>query len=122
MTTSKPLKLTRPEPTEAEVLASIIVYLTAQQRLGRVVWFSRMNTGAGKLQYGNGTSQFMRFGFKGCPDILGQLPCGRLLAVEVKRPSGRVSEDQASFISKAANSGAVAFVARSVDDVARVMA
>jgi hypothetical protein len=77
-----------------------------------------MNSGAGKFLYPNGqTSQFMRFGFPGMPDILGQLKDGRLLAVEVKRPSGNVSAEQRDFIDRARKDGALAFVARSVDDV-----
>ena len=41
-----------------------------------VVWCERMNSGAAKV--GN---RFIRFGFKGCPDVLGQLRDGRLLGV-----------------------------------------
>lgn len=115
----KPLNLTRPEPTEADVLSAIKTLLRTHPR---VAWFERMNSGAGRLQYANSkTSQFMRFGFPGCPDIIGQLKCGRALYVEVKRPSGRVGPEQAAFIEMAARHGAVALVARSVDDVVRAL-
>jgi hypothetical protein len=108
-------RLTRPEPREADVLASVQQALRVHPL---VAWHARMNAGAGKLTYANGqTSQFMRFGFKGMPDILGQLKDGRLLAIECKRPSGRVRPEQQAFLDKAASNGAVAILARSVDDV-----
>jgi hypothetical protein len=115
----KRLKLTRPEPTEGAVLNMI---LTALKIHPKIVWFERMNSAAGKLIYPDGnTSQFMRFGFVGMPDILGQVVGGRLLAIEVKKPSGRVSDGQQAFISKAEQNGAIAFVARSVADVFNVL-
>jgi hypothetical protein len=115
----KPLRLTRPEPTESAVLSMI---LRALRTHPKVVWFARMNSAAGKLVYPDGKqSRFMRFGFTGQPDILGQVVGGALLAVEVKRPSGRVSEDQKAFLDKAAKHGAVAVVARSVADVLSVL-
>ena len=100
------------------ILSDVLSCLKQFQALGKICWYARMNSGAGKLQYGTSkASQFIRFGFPGMPDVLGQLPGGRLLAIEVKRPSGRVTEDQAAFIEKARGSGALAFVARSVSDV-----
>jgi hypothetical protein len=108
------LHLTRPEPREADVLSAILRALDVHPA---VVWHARMNTGSGQLTRANGVSQWIRFGFTGCPDILGQLSDGRLLAVEVKSPSGRVSPDQQAFLNKARKNGAVALVARSVKDV-----
>lgn len=111
------------EPTEAVVLYDVLACLKRLQSLGRVVWYARFNTAAGKLQYpGSKVSQYMKFAFVGCPDLLGQLPDGRLLAIEVKRPSGRVTEAQAAFLEKAEHYGALAFVARSVDDVLEAIA
>lgn len=114
----KPFKLQRPEPTEAMILSDVLSCLKQLQAMGKICWHARMNSGAGKLQYGTAkASQFIRFGFPGMPDVLGQLPGGRLLAIEVKRPTGKVTDDQAAFLEKAGRSGALAFVARSVDDV-----
>ena len=108
-------RLTRPEPTEAAVLNAVLRALRIHPA---VAWHARMNTGAGKLQYPDGkTSQFIRFGFPGAPDIIGQLIDGRALYIEVKRPSGRVAPEQKEFLEKAAKHHAVAFVARSVADV-----
>jgi hypothetical protein len=79
----------------------------------------RMNTGAGKFIYPDGTtSQFMRFGKPGSPDIHGYLKDGRALFVETKRPkTGRERQEQVDWINKARSCGCVAFFARSIDDV-----
>jgi len=57
------------------------------------------------------------FHIKGVSDILGILSDGRLLAIEVKTPTGRASPEQQMFIQKIKDRGGLAFVARSVYDV-----
>lgn len=55
---------------------------------------------------------------RGIPDLVCVLPPnGRACYIEVKTPKGKVSPEQMEFISKVRESGAVAFVARSVRDV-----
>lgn len=54
---------------------------------------------------------------KGVSDCLGLLPDGRFLAIEIKARYGKVSPEQQRFIDDVNNSGGVAFVARSVQDV-----
>ena len=109
------LRLRRPEPSEAQVLDAVLRRLAVDRR---VVWAHRMNSGGGKLALPNGeTSQFMRWGFPGCPDILGQLITGQLLAVEVKRPTGAVKPQQRAFLDLAWQHNAVAFIARRIEDV-----
>lgn len=54
---------------------------------------------------------------KGVPDILGILPDGRFLAIEVKTQTGKVSAEQGDFIRQANTLGGLALVARSLDDV-----
>ena len=108
------LKLTMTEPTEADVMRAVLAYLQHHQR---VVWAARMNTGAGMLTRGNGKfSQYIKFGFKGCPDIHGMLAGGQALYIEVKRPSGKLTPEQEAFLKLAVDNGGCAFVARSVDD------
>ena len=46
----------------------------------KVAWVRRINTGR---------RGYIRFGFIGCSDIIGQLKDGRFLAVETKRTNGR---------------------------------
>lgn len=115
----KPLRLTMPEPKEAQVLQAVLRALELHPAVAKV-W--RMNTGAGKFTRGAGVSQFMRFGFPGSPDIYGYMKDGRAIYCEVKRPSGKVSDEQAAFIESAQQSGCVAFVARGVDCVNQFLA
>lgn len=110
-------KFTLPEPSEAAILDAIRRGLRIHPK---VAWFERMNSGAHVAGEGP-TKRFIRFGFVGCPDIIGQLVDGRFLGIEVKRPSGRVSPHQAAFIQRAVEHGGVAFVARSVADVFDVL-
>jgi hypothetical protein len=57
--------------------------------------------------------RWLHFGKKGNADILGCLPDGRFLAVEIKTPHGRLSPDQLAFLEKISGMGGVAVVARS---------
>ena len=81
----KQLRLTRPDPKEAAILSSV---LQALNFYPSVAWFSRMNSGAYSVGEGKGR-RFVRFGFPGCPDILGMLKGGALLAIECKTATGR---------------------------------
>lgn len=58
-----------------------------------------------------------RYHRNGVSDILGILPCGTFVAIEVKTPTGKLSENQKLFISDINKCNGIAFVARSVDDV-----
>ena len=79
-----------------------------------VAWCERMNSGAARI--GN---RFVRFGWKGCPDVIGQLRDGRLLGVEVKAAKGKLRPEQAVFLERIRRAGGVAFVARDCRDVLR---
>ncbi len=86
----------------------------------RVAWVERLNSGAGQIAFADGgKSQWLRFSWRGAPDLIGQLadPPGVMLCVEVKRPSGKLRPDQHAFLDTVRKQGGVAFVARSVDDV-----
>lgn len=109
------LRLTRPEPAERDVLSSILQALKFYPQVARA-W--RQNTGAGRFIYPDGsTSQFIRFGFPGQPDICGFMRDGRALFIETKKHCRSMSDDQESFLDQARNAGCVAFCARSVDDL-----
>lgn len=79
-----------------------------------VAWCERQNTGAARV--GN---RFVRFGWPGCSDVIGQMRDGRFLAVEVKSKTGRLHPDQAVFIEAVQSAGGLAFVARDCRDVIR---
>jgi hypothetical protein len=100
---------------EGAILRSILEYLAIRQ-----VFAWRMNTGAGKLIDGaRHTSRFVRFGFPGCSDIIGILDDGRWLAIEVKSPTGKATQEQLIFLAEIAKRGGVAFIARGIEDVDR---
>jgi hypothetical protein len=77
-----------------------------------------------------GKPQPVRFGFEGCPDIVGQTgrsllsvdpehwkPPGLFIAIEVKRPGKGPTPAQAAFLALVEFSGGIAFCAHGVDDV-----
>ena len=53
---------------------------------------------------------------KGVSDIIGCYK-GRFLAIEVKKPGGKLTLMQAKFLAQVEDAGGIAFVARSLDDV-----
>lgn len=58
---------------------------------------------------------------RGVSDILG-LHGGKFLAIEVKTKTGKLSPEQEQFIDDVNKRGGLAFVARSIDDVALALA
>lgn len=62
-----------------------------------------------------------RYSGKGSADILCCIG-GWFVAIEVKRPEGSVTSlDQYKFLDEIRNAGGIAFVAKSVDDVKRML-
>ncbi|GHU72445.1 hypothetical protein FACS189450_10250 [Spirochaetia bacterium] len=93
---------------ESIVLAGCLRYLQL-----RGIYHWRNNTGAVRIRPG----QFMSFGKKGSSDILGILPDGKFLAVEVKAPDGRLSPEQRQFIQALRDFGGLAVVVKSWQDL-----
>lgn len=59
---------------------------------------------------------------KGFSDLFGfRHSDGRIFFIEVKTPSGRLSSCQKNFLEQMRNYGAIAGVARSVDDAVRII-
>jgi hypothetical protein len=94
--------------------AALVEVLKALKAHPAVAWCERMNSGAARMG-----ARFVRFGFKGCPDVLGQLRDGRLLGVEVKSLTGRLRPEQTIFLDRIRGAGGVAFVACDLRDVRR---
>ena len=94
--------------------AALLEVLKALRTHPAVAWAERMNSGAAKVG-----GRFIRFGWTGCPDVLGQLRDGRLMGVEVKAQAGRLRPEQAVFLERIRVAGGVAFVARDLRDVLR---
>ncbi len=57
----------------------------------------------------------------GVSDILGVLPGGRFLAIEVKTRRGRLTRRQKAFLSSVNQKGGLGFVARSLEDVVETL-
>lgn len=70
---------------------------------------------AGKIPGRINRSRFLR---NGISDILGVWD-GRLLAIEVKAPGGKLSSEQIKFIDDVNAAGGIAFVAYSIEDVVK---
>lgn len=96
---------------EAAALVEVLKVLSAHPA---VAWCERMNSGAVRIG-----KRFVRFGWPGCPDVLGQLRDGRLLGVEVKAPKGKLRPEQAVFLKRIRCASGVAFMARDCRDVFR---
>lgn len=81
-----------------------------------VAWCHRQNTGA--LRVG---ARFVKFGWPGCSDILGQLTDGRFLAVECKSKKGKATPEQVAFLERINGNGGLGFIAKNCADVFRAL-
>ena len=63
----------------------------------------------------------LRLAAPGVSDLIGWTEGGRFVAVEVKGPRGRITDEQAAFIELVRRSGGLAGVARSVDDARAIL-
>jgi penicillin-binding protein-related factor A (putative recombinase) len=97
---------------EGAVKKACLEYLKLR---GAYVWVN--NTGA--LRDKKNRPVF--FGKVGSSDILGVLPGGKFIAVECKAPKGRLSDHQIEFLNEIEKMGGVAIIARSVDDIEKVL-
>lgn len=77
----------------------------------------KMNSGAIEGKHG----RFVRFGFPGCPDILGTMPGGTSIAIECKTGTGRLTPEQDEYRRDVESLGAVFVLARELDDLARAL-
>lgn len=101
---------------ESETQKAILDYLALKK-----IFAWRNNTGAQIIRNADGSTRFLRFGKKGSADILGIMPDGKFLAIEVKGKKGVVSLDQTNFLVEIKRNNGVAMVAYSLDDVMKVI-
>lgn len=107
------------EPLEKDIQKAILAYLQAHPK---VAFVGRFNSGTAVASDNYGKTRYTRFNtLRGFPDIHGCLIGGRALYLEVKRPGGKETADQAEFILRAACAGATADVVTSVDEVRRLL-
>jgi hypothetical protein len=88
---------------EGRVKAACLRYL---EKRGILAWNNP--TGAVRIA----PDRWLRFGKKGSADILGCLPGGRFLAVEVKAAHGRLSPEQREFLADIKALGGLAVMVR----------
>ena len=93
-------------PKEIDLQREILAYLKLR---GVLCWRNQ----AGVVFKG----RVIRMAPEGSPDIVGCMPDGRFLGVEVKLPGNKLRDKQAEFLAKLKDSNAVAFVAHSVKEV-----
>lgn len=98
MKNKKTIKTLKPKILEKDITAQIRNYLKLKGILHYKAWQGLGST-------------------KGLPDIVGVLPGGKALYIEVKTEAGRLSPHQEKFLNNLELAGAMAFVARSVEDV-----
>ena len=95
--------------SESQIVNSCIKWLWVN---GCYVW--RQNTGAFKPE---GTNRFIRFGLKGCADIIGLTSSGKFLAVECKFRKGKQSDHQKTFQQHIEAHNGMYFLVRGIDDL-----
>lgn len=98
---------------EGAVLRAILDFCAAK----RVLAF-RMNTGA--MKWGADNKRMFRFGTPGMADVLA-FPRGRVLWIEAKAERGVQSELQKAFEAQVRVEGHEYVIARSIDDVDRIL-
>ena len=112
-------------PKEREIQKAILAFLRTVP--GVVAWKS--GGGMFRLEY-KGKARMVRMGHRGVSDIIGwwhqTSACSRctpsrvalFLAIEVKTARGVLTAEQQAFLDAVQAAGGIAFVARSVSDVA----
>jgi hypothetical protein len=97
--------------TEGEIKKDIICYL---KKSGFYVWNNP------NITHGRKKNQVLI----GVADILGihKDGSGRLIALEVKKPGGRISTKQDEFLSTINLNGGIAGIVRSIDDTKSLLA
>jgi hypothetical protein len=95
-------------PPEGRVKAACLRYL---EKRGILSW----NNPSGCVRIA--PDRWLHFGKKGSADILGCLPDGRFLAVEVKAARGVLSPEQRQFLEDIKARGGLAIVVKSYRDI-----
>lgn len=98
---------------EKEIENNILEYLSY---LPNCKYWKNQSAGVYDSARGAYRKSFNKFHINGVADILGIMK-GKFICIEVKGPKGRLSPSQKTFLKEVSDLGAIAFVARSVDEV-----
>ena len=88
------------------------------------VALSRLGCKIFRSQSGNFYTKYgdeIKIGVTGMSDYHGHRPDGKAFYIETKTKTGRASDDQKRFLRAMYNSGALAGIARSVDDAIEII-
>lgn len=101
------------KPLERDIQKQIIAYL----RLKNVYCWENRSQGTFDPKRRLFRQNKGKFFIKGVSDVLGITTDGTFIAIEVKRPGGKVTPEQMDFIANIARNNGIAFVAYSLKDV-----
>lgn len=126
----EPVKKKRRLPLESLLQEKIVDYLNTVPGIFAMPY----GAGAFRVRYrhrqsGTMRDRFVKIGRAGVSDVIGWqvitvagAPVPRWIAIEVKRPGEKPKPHQQRFLDKVTAAGGLAFVARSVEDVKKVLA
>ena len=109
MVSHMPVKAKVLKPKESDIQAAILEWLLWNGVFAWRNYTGPILRGFGKTLCPNPAA--------GSPDIMGVLPGGRMLGIECKTPTGKLSPEQKHFLAHMEKNGAMVIVARSLDDV-----
>ena len=112
-------KLKQYEPTEAIIKKSICDYLLLLEKRGKLL-FIRNNSFAGFVGF-NDNKRYINNAKGGSPDLFIFLPKGKVIHIEIKRPSGKQSEEQVKWESVCTKLGHEYYVVRSLNELVKIV-
>ena len=104
-------------PTEKEIENSILAYLQTQKGF----FWKNQSVGVWDNVKKTYRKPNNRFHINGVADILGCLPGGKFIALEVKTRKGRATQNQKDFLQRISMLGGKAAIVKSIDDVKAVL-
>ena len=105
------------EPTEKEIENSILAYLQTQKGF----FWKNQSVGVWDNVKKTYRKPNNRFHINGVADVLGCLPGGKFIALEVKTKKGRATQNQKDFLQRISMLGGKAAIVKSIDDVKAVL-
>ena len=111
----RPVPKSKPKGERRRLLEKDIQKQIADWLTLRGIFWYRNNTGAVAGEY-KGRKRFIRFGSAGAPDIVCVIK-GCYIGIEVKRPGGKQTPDQAAFQDQLILAGGNYVLAESLEDV-----